>query len=138
MKNIFTIYINRLSNGSEAKVCGKYPSDFLDINEAYLQFDPFIHFDAKAYIASDNLILQFNAKAIALIPCSICNEITNVEIIVKNFYHTEYLQNINNGIFDFGENLIEAILLEIPQFAECNKGNCLEKNHIDKYISNHF
>jgi hypothetical protein len=56
-----------------------------------------------------------------------------VPIKLSNFYHGEPLAEIRTGVYDFSQMLREAVLLEVPHFAEC-KGNCPQRVAVKKYL----
>lgn len=132
-ENAFDIYVKQLRNGHTQQVDENLTADFLDVKEAELEFVDGVHVTGEAYLAGDSLILKFNLKAHALIPCLICNKPVKVEILIPDFYHMEPLEEIKTGIFNFSEVVREAILLDTPKFAECD-GSCPKRKEIGKYL----
>jgi uncharacterized metal-binding protein YceD (DUF177 family) len=126
------IFIDRLTEGREELIDWSLPSTFLDIHEESLSFAPEVSVQGKAYLADNFLIIQVNIEATALLPCVICNKIVEKTIALEGFYHAEPITK--ERIFDFTEKLRDAILLEVPQFYECNNGNCSERQELEKFM----
>ncbi len=137
MNERFKIYIDRLKNGHVEKIAETFEPAFLDIHEPELAFRDEVVVEGKAYLANDNLVLHLNAATYGIMPCSVCNEGVKVELNVSDAYFTQSIDEIKSGIFDFSEILREAILLEVPQFAECCEGNCSQRKEISKYLKKH-
>lgn len=133
MDERFKIFVEQLIGGAREEINISCDASFLDVNEESLHFESPVTVQGEAYVADKDLILHFDATANALIPCSICNEDTPVEVKVINFYHAEPLEDIRNGFFNFQEILRETILTETPQFAECEQ-NCPKRKEIAKYM----
>lgn len=133
MDEKFKIYLEQLKSGGTEKIDITCSSDFLGVNEENLYFEDPVQVTGEIYLADEELILHLDAFAKAIIPCSICNEPVKVELEVIGFYHAEPVAEIKRGSFNFQEVLREAILLEVPQFAEC-KGNCPQRKQVDKYL----
>lgn len=125
------IYVDRLREGQTESFKGSVPSCFTQ--EEALRFEDTVECQGEAYIAGDHLVLKLKAKVGVEIPCSICNEWTKVFLELKDFMHTEPLEDISSGVFDFTELMRADLLLELPQFAECN-GSCPERNAIKSFI----
>lgn len=87
----------------------------------------------EAYLAGDHFILSLGIKLDVSVPCIICNAWTPYPIYIKNFLHTESLEKIKNGLYDYSDIVRDAISLEIPAYFECNK-NCPERIHLDSYL----
>jgi uncharacterized metal-binding protein YceD (DUF177 family) len=130
----FKIWIDRLKDGQTQKIDTLLPSTFLDINEKELQFPLPVKVLGEAYLADTHLVLHLNASTEALMPCAICNEMIETTIQIKDFYHTEPLEDIREAIFDFNLILREALLLEIPQYVECNEGKCSQRELISPFL----
>lgn len=134
MSNAFTILIDRLRGGQTQKIEEILDSEFLAIEEPELYFSAPVAVRGEAYLTDDHLILKLKAKAIAMMPCAICNEMIKVELNVEDFYHTQPIQEIPSGQFDFSEALREALLIELPKYIECNGGNCPERATLAPYL----
>ncbi len=124
-----TIYIDRLSDGQEEVFEGTISSSFLGNDP---KFQDTLSLAGKAYVTGDHLILKFQASTAAWLPCSICNEQTLVPVNLINFYHAESTKEIPS-VFDFSKLLREDLLLQLPQFTECN-GKCPERKNIEKFL----
>lgn len=132
--DIFRIYTDRLHDGHTEEFNEEVPPDFLEVSEEDLQFGDPVLFRGEAYTADDDLILHFTVSTAAKIPCSICNDPVKVEVGEFEFYHAEPMSEIRSGVFNFKELLREAILIEVPAFAECSQGQCPRRQELSKYL----
>lgn len=132
----FKIYVDQLHNGNVEIVHEKFSVDFLDVQEAELQFTGEVAMDGEAYLATDTLVLHFSVVAHAILPCAMCNRPVTTDIQITDYYHIEPLSDVKSGIFNFEEILRETILLETPAFAECNEGHCTSRKEMKKYLKN--
>jgi len=130
----FKVYIDRLHNGKTQKVKGRFPPEFLDVDEESLRFEKPVAVNGEAYIAEEDLILHFAIKAEALMPCSICNDMTPIEISLPSFYEAVPLTEIKGALYDFRDCLREEILLQIPHTVECHGGKCPERKGMEPYL----
>lgn len=130
----FKIWTDRLRDEQTQKIDTLFSSDFLDINEPELQLPFPVQVLGEAYLADVHLLIRLTALTRAVMPCAICNEMVETELKVVDFYHTEPLEEIRDGIFDFSLILREALLSELPQYVECHLGNCPERETITPYL----
>lgn len=130
----FTLLIDRLKGGAVHKIDLQVSPEFLGPEEAELKFGKQVVVKGEAYLTDDDLIIHLDAKAEAWMPCAVCNNMIEIPLKVKNFYHTEPIKEIRNAIFDFQEALRESLLIELPRTAECNNGKCLERDSITPYM----
>ena len=128
----FLIYVDRLKGGNEETIDQTVPSTLIGVNEADLKFEGNLHFEGKAYIAEDHLVLHLDVEATAVLPCKICNEPQPLQIELHGFYHTEPMETIKSGIFDMHDVVRDAILLEVPPYHECESGAC--RQEAQKYL----
>ena len=134
MDEAFKIYTEQLRDGRVEKVAEEFHPDFLDICEKDLAFKDKILVNGDAYLAADTLVLHLAIIANAVIPCIICNQPVVVKLKIENLYHAEPLEEIKTGVFNFRELLREAVLLEVPTFAECNGGTCPDRELVKQYL----
>lgn len=134
MHDEFKIYVEQLREGRERKFHEILPPDFLEMQEPDLSFKKPVVLEGVAYLAENELIIHWDVKTEALIPCSICNEPVSVPIHVQNFYYSEPLADIKTGIYYFKDLLRETILLEVPPFTECQDGQCPKRQEYAKYL----
>lgn len=134
MEDEFRIYVEQLRDGHDKQLDETFLPDFLDVSEPDLAFSKPVHLEGSAYLAEQELILHWNIQTEALMPCCICNDKVPVEIEINNFYHSEPLDEIKTGIFNFKSLLRETILLEVPPFTECNEGKCPGRQEVAKYL----
>lgn len=130
----FKIYVDQLTGGAEKSLEETLSPEFLDIQEKELAFMQPVHLSGIAYTTDSELVLNWSAETKATLPCSICNELIVVPIQVKSEYTCVPLKEIKTGIFDYRKLLREAILIEVPQFVECNGGNCPLRKEISKHL----
>ncbi len=130
----FKIFIDRLKGGQTEKIDEVADPKFLDVDEKELSFPSKIEVKGEAYLTDDFLMIRLKVKAVALMPCAICNEMIKRELKVDNFIHAEPIEDIPSAVFDFGELLREALLLDLPQYIECNNGNCPERASITPFL----
>lgn len=134
MDDIFKIYIEQLRDGREEKLNEKLDPAFIDIQEADLRFDRPVELQGVAYMADDELVLHWDIRTEAVLPCTMCNEPVRVPIQINNFYYCEPASDIKTGIYNFKNLLRETILLELPGFAECHEGQCPKRKELKKYL----
>lgn len=134
MNTPLIIYADRLKNGHEERIEEEVDSSLLAIDEPGLHFAPTITISGKATRVDDELILQLTLSTIATLPCSICNEQTDVPITVKECIFTYPLSSIPSHVFNYTEAVREAILLNTPNYIECHGGTCPERETIKKFM----
>jgi len=134
MDDAFKVYVEQLRDGHEETIDEAFDPGFLDIAEPDLRFDKPVLLKGVAYLADQELVLHWDIRTEVLLPCSICNESVRVSIHVGNFYHSESLEKIKSGIYNFETLLRETILLEAPFFAECHEGICPRRREYGKYL----
>lgn len=134
MEDEFKIFVEQLRDGREKRINECLSPDFLEINEPDLAFDDPVELKGLAYLAEEELIINWDIRTVALISCAICNEKVPVDIVIENFYHSEPIEGISTGIYNFKQLLRDTILLEVPSFAECNGGDCPRRKEIAKYL----
>jgi len=130
----FQIYIDRLKDDDTEIIYEVVQPEFLEIAEKDLSFTSDVTISGKAYLAKNHLILDLKIKLYANLPCSICNEKTEIPIEIEDFTHTQEICEIPSAIYDYTEELRSAILLKIPQFIECNHGHCPSRKEVNKYL----
>lgn len=130
----FKIFVDRLREGSTYSIQEEIPPDFMDIHEKELNFYKPIKVSGEASLVDQDLVIRLEAEATAVLLCSICGK--PVEKIVKlaPFYHYVPIHEVKGAIFLFDQILREAILLETPQFAECNEGKCPQRTEVARYL----
>lgn len=135
MFEIFQIWVDRLKQQGRTSFEGRLPPTFLEIEEEELTFLDPVEVKGEAYLADEELILCFDAKAVALMPCAICNGKTKFEIVLKQVYHAESLSEVKGAVFDCSQMVREAILIELPHYVECSGGKCPERVKIAPYLT---
>ncbi|MCB1084820.1 MAG: hypothetical protein KDK60_01820 [Chlamydiia bacterium] len=133
MSTPLKIYVDRLSDGQTETIDEVLSPDFLDMEERELHFVGKVRLKGKAYLADSHLVIQLRVEAEAIVPCSICNEDVKKTLLIKSFYHTEEVEKIKGHIFDYSRAVREAILLEVPNYVEC-QGNCPKRKELKQYF----
>jgi hypothetical protein len=140
MMEDFKIYIDRLKDRHVQKIEEAFNPSFLEVDEEELQFDLPVTVRGEAYLTDDHLIIHLSAATMAEMPCSVCNKMIKTPLTVGNFYHAEPLSEIREAIYDFGEALREALLIELPRTIECNgsalgqQGTCPSRETLAPYL----
>jgi uncharacterized metal-binding protein YceD (DUF177 family) len=134
MDDVFKIYIEQLRKGHEEEIHEELDPSFLGIHEPDLAFDKPVELEGVAYLAEHELVLHWDIRAEAIIPCSICNEPVKVPLHIQNFYYSEPIRDIKTGVYNFKDLLRETILLEVPAFTECHAGHCPKRQEYQTYL----
>jgi uncharacterized metal-binding protein YceD (DUF177 family) len=134
MSDPFKILIDRLKGGQTHKIEEALDPRFLGPDEDALKFFSKVIVKGDAYVTEAHLIIHLKGGTKVLIPCAVCNQMTEVELKVDNFYHTEPMEEIKSAIFDYSEALREALLIELPRTVECNQGKCPERELIKPFL----
>ena len=134
MSDCCILLIEHLREGKSSPFEENFDPKALTLEDGELSFKAPIHVKGIGYIAEDHIVIQLDIKGSAYLPCSVCNKPVNIPVILKNAYITKPLSDLSGGKLYFTEDLRELILLEVPSFAECNKGKCPDRAHIEKYL----
>lgn len=129
MTNLPKIYIDRLYNEKTEEIEEAFDPVFIDVNEKDLQFHTPVSVKGQAYLTKNHLVIYVCIETTAEVACSICNKKIEKKIAITRLYHTEDLANIRGHIYDYTNPLREAVLLEIPSYAECLE-NCPERTKL--------
>lgn len=135
MGDEFKIFVHRLKEGQKEIIEEILPPAFLDIHEKDLAFNVPVKIRGEAEFVDQALVLRLAVETEATMPCAICNGLVQVPLSIAQFCHTEELANIKGDVFNFKDTLREAILLELPHRAECNSGQCPDRENLAKYFS---
>ncbi len=127
MSSPFLIWIDRLKNGQTQTIHESFSPVFLDIQEEELKMDFPVLVVGEAYLTESELILHLSASTKLKMPCAICNEMIEIDLSVKECYNAVPINEIPSGIYDYKDFLRESLLIELPQYVECNQGNCPER-----------
>ena len=132
-----SVFVDRLREGQVEEINCSCPPEFLSLEEKELRPCSEISVFGSAQVIDQQLLLQLTATVLIEMPCSVCNELCQTEVRVEDFALTESCDQIRAGIYRYANNLREAILLEIPQFAECSEGHCPSRAEIANYTASH-
>ncbi|MFN0065069.1 MAG: YceD family protein [Chlamydiales bacterium] len=135
MDDTFKIYVDRLQEGEKEELKESLSPAFLGVEEREFSFLHPVQLEGHAFVTGDSFIFTFSVCTKATILCAICNAPVEVVLQIPEVTHLEKVRDVRGGVFYFTDILREAILLEIPHTAECQKGNCPERNELKKYLS---
>lgn len=135
--SVFKILIDRLKGGQTQKIDLLADPSFLGSDEAELKFSSKVIAIGETYLTDEHLIIHLKASTAVQMPCAVCNEMTQIQLKVDNFYHTEPIEEIKSAIFDFSDALREALLIELPRTVECNGGKCQGRATMAPYLKSH-
>jgi uncharacterized metal-binding protein YceD (DUF177 family) len=128
------IWIDRLKNGKVQLINESFDPAFLDIQEEELRPHSSILATGEAYLTENELIVKLQASTDVMMPCAVCNQMIPKTLAIKDFYHAQPITEIPSAVFDFQPFLREALLLELPHYAECNQGKCPERGNLTPYL----
>lgn len=134
MADLCVIPIEHVREGKSVSLDHVFDPATLELGDADLAFTSSITLRGNAYLAEDHLVIQVNISGAASLPCCVCNTPVTIPFNHKNLYITKPLTDLHAGRFDFKDDLREAILLELPSFAECHGGKCPERTQIECYL----
>lgn len=133
MNDFFILYIDRLKNGESETFSSDVAADFLDCSEKELVFENPVSIKGEAYVANEHLVIHLDVATTVKMPCSICNQMIEYPLSIKNFYHTQEMEKCFSSTYDFRKALREQLLIELPQYVEC-KGGCSSREEVKKYL----
>lgn len=135
MDSCLKIYVDRLREGKKELLDWVLPPDFLHLPEKdEVSFAEDVKIKGEAYLAENEVVLHLDLLGHYEMPCSICNEKSRVLLHLPNFYASEAMDNIKGAIWEVGEILRQAMLLELPSYLECHEGHCPQRKTIEKYF----
>jgi DUF177 domain-containing protein len=134
MQEMFKIWVDRLRDGQVERIARSFEPSFLEIDEKELKFLAPVQVNGEAYLADQHLVIRLKARTTATLPCVICNEMTDTELKVDNFYQAVGIEEIHDAVYDFAAPLREALLIELPNYFECRSGNCPERKSLAPYL----
>ncbi|MGR3912258.1 MAG: hypothetical protein QRY71_02970 [Candidatus Rhabdochlamydia sp.] len=128
------IFTDRLKEGEEELIKLTLPGAFLGIEEEdLLTLNPIV-IQGKAYCVDPILMISLQVSTQVSIPCSICNQLTPVNLDHSDISFSIPLEDISSTIFDYSEMLREELVMMIPQFVECSSGNCPHRAVLNQYV----
>jgi uncharacterized metal-binding protein YceD (DUF177 family) len=133
MAEIFDIQTNHLLRGETQEISGAIDPDFLSVADGGILFGEKVTLKGKAYVVDGNLLIHIDVTTSYQAHCRVCNELCTFPLELQGLYLTEELANISSRGYNFKEALREAILIEIPVYAEC-EGNCPNRDYIKDYL----
>jgi len=88
----------------------------------------------KVYRADNWILVDARVSVSFSLPCAVCNEPFEYTVNLPKWVHEEVVRELSGGSWDIREPLREAILLEIPFFAQCGEGGCSNFDSVRKFI----
>ncbi|MCH9611296.1 MAG: hypothetical protein S4CHLAM81_07690 [Chlamydiales bacterium] len=134
MDDCFKIFVERLRDDGPETLEESLAPDFMQIEEEELAFEHPVQLSGLATVIDDALVISVSLSTKAKLPCSICNELCEVDLEIGRFEHTESVDEVKSGVYNMAPVLREALLLELPAKAECH-GACPDRERIKKYLS---
>lgn len=128
------VFLSDLDSGLCSKLDVSVSPEFLNVKDADLAFVDPVHVQGDVYLAGDELIAKISCHTHASMTCKVCNEMTKVEVAVEGLYFTYPRSEVVNGQFNCTELVREAILLDLPAFAECG-GDCPQRDSLGAYLA---
>lgn len=134
MSHSYLLSIDSLKKGDKKRFTLILSPELFQLDEPELRFQNEVHAAGEAYLLQDgDLMLHFDAKTIAEMPCAICNRMSSVSLEVREVYHLVAMANYSDAFFDLRPIFREELLLEIPQRTEC-EGFCPERSSLTPYL----
>ncbi len=134
MDDSHLIYVDRLTDERIEKINCQLTPEFIDVQEKDLSYPDPVQAQGEAYVASDHLVVHLDVSTTALLPCKTCNEPLKKNVSLHHVYHTIPLSDLKHAIFDIRDILRENILIESPQFAECDDNNCPHRVQFSEFL----
>ncbi len=88
----------------------------------------------KAYRADSWMFINAKISVSFKLPCAVCNEPFEYTVDLSQWVHEEAVRELSGGSWDIEKPLREAILLEVPFFAQCGEGGCSNFDSVRKFI----
>lgn len=124
------IFINNLNK--KEFINKSFNPDFLEIKEKDLIMDSLIKVKGETYLLNNYLIIDLIAETKYKMPCSICNKFISSPLKVKIYLNIS-IEKKNNYVYCYKNDLRENLLLNIPNFVECNK-NCPNRKLLKNFL----
>lgn len=133
MESALDIYIDRLAKGEEVIDTVIDPAA-LQATDPFLSFNKPVHVTGRAYLAENFLLLHFNISSFYSVPCKICSEWMEKEIVSKDTYLTIEIAQIPSRVFHALAEIRELLFLAIDEYHECI-GGCPQREKIQQYFT---
>jgi uncharacterized metal-binding protein YceD (DUF177 family) len=128
------IFTEQLRNDHREKINLALSPEFLDLHEKEIQTPMPVVLKGEAYVLDDLLMLSLHIATEVLMPCSICNASTRIALQNKNILISLPLSELPSSVFDPTDLIREEILMLLPQFVECKKGACPQRQELKPYL----
>lgn len=128
------VFVERLRDGHTERMEETVSSSFIGCDAEDLAFRSPVVVKGEAYLSDADLIIHLRVSTEASLPCRICNEGVVVMVVVRDLYIAEPLERVKSGVFNFSDPVREALLLEVPHFAECGGGHCVHRGEVERYL----
>lgn len=132
MDEQLTIYVDRLRGGEEEQIAVEVDPAFMEVEEASLSYRTPVKIEGVVYHAERELYLHLKVRAVAELPCRICNELVQIEVVAEED-HAVPLEDIRDGLYHLEELVREMVISETPHLVECD-GDCPRRKEISRYL----
>jgi uncharacterized metal-binding protein YceD (DUF177 family) len=128
-------FYEQLKEGESSCFEHEIDSSFLDLeNDKELRPISSVFVKGKIWKMADWLFVEAYVKASFETTCSYCSDLFHLPIELQPWKHEVCIDDIKEAFLDLREPLREAILLEIPYFAQCDGTTCKNINEVKKYL----
>ena len=128
------IFTEQLKDDHREKIDASLSPEFLDLHEKEIKTSSPIVVKGEAYVVDDLLMLSVSIKTEVEMPCSVCNAAVRVPVQNKDIFISIPLSELPSSIFDCSDLIREEVLILLPQFVECKKGACPERQTLKSYL----
>jgi len=129
------IHVEQLENGGSLEIKETLPASlFMEVEDEELSFPGNVEVEGKAYLADSHVVVHFSLKCQAKLLCTVCNEPFTLPIEISNAYITRDAEELNGGVYPYGEDIKEEILLKIPAYAQCKEEGCPQRNVVSPFL----
>lgn len=126
------IAVSQLQRGAVVPFTVEAPAALLGLEEEEVIPLETIKISGRAYLLEKDLIAHFSAETKVKMPCAICNEWVTVPLQVNEAVQTIPTSEVGFDGYDLSPLIREELVLALPQFVECNEGNCPKRKELKK------
>jgi uncharacterized metal-binding protein YceD (DUF177 family) len=126
------ISVSQLQRGAVVPFTVEAPASLLELEEEEVVPLETVKISGRAYLLEQDLIAHFDAETKVKMPCAICNEWVTVPLKVTESVQTIPTSEVGFNGYDLAPLVREELILALPQFVECNEGNCPKRKELKK------
>jgi len=135
MSDTLCIQIDTLRCGDQIQLDEKVNASFLCLDECdELKAVSEITVCGKFYRVDRWIGIDARVSVVFCLPCALCNESFECAIELPQWVHEEEIAQLSKGQWDVREPLREAILVEVPFFAQCGGSKCGNFGSIQQFV----